>query len=453
MAALLWILAWAATSPDQVWAQQWHTMVFRADAPGIDSNPLKGLVPYSSMGRTPDSFPHSLEWFYIPLSDVVKGPSVYDWTPLERQLTDIAGRGHQSVFRFYIDYPKKPSGIPQYLLDAGLETFPYSDGGNAQSATPSVAPDYRDRRLIECMVNFVRALGAKYDGDPRIAYLEAGLYGFWGEWHVHNHPLPGEPEGWAIAQKDKDALLHAYAESFRQTLLLVRYPKVTDDRGLLAHFGFHDDSFLQDTMGPERWEFWPLMEQFGTTDAWRLRPIGGEIRPELQATLWNKWPNAEGQDVKAAITTTHATWMLDADLFKTTPTPEQKANALRATRMMGYALYCAAARMAPGRNGSSELTVRMEDRGVAPFYYLWPAELQALDASGKVVAQALVDWPLPSLLPGKKAEWSATLVASPNLIKRVLLRIANPMPGGHPVAFANAEMGSVRDGWLTLDVN
>jgi len=26
------------------------------------------------------------------------------------------------------------------------------------------------------------------------------------------------------------------------------------------------------------------------------------------------------------------------------------------------------------------------------------------------------------------------------------------MPGGHPVAFANAEMGTVRPGWLTLDV-
>jgi hypothetical protein len=40
----------------------------------------------------------------------------------------------------------------------------------------------------------------------------------------------------------------------------------------------------------------------------------------------------------------------------------------------------------------------------------------------------------------------------PNRTNTLLLRIANPMPGGHSVAFANAEMGTVREGWLTLDV-
>jgi hypothetical protein len=90
MAALLWILVWAAISGNLAQAQEWHTITFRADAPGVDANPLRGLVPYSSMGQTPDSFPHSLEWFYIPLSDVVKGPGDYDWAPLERQLTAIA---------------------------------------------------------------------------------------------------------------------------------------------------------------------------------------------------------------------------------------------------------------------------------------------------------------------------------------------------------------------------
>jgi hypothetical protein len=28
-------------------AQEWHAMTFRADAPGINENPLRGLLPYS----------------------------------------------------------------------------------------------------------------------------------------------------------------------------------------------------------------------------------------------------------------------------------------------------------------------------------------------------------------------------------------------------------------------
>jgi hypothetical protein len=438
-------IAWGAE-------QKWHTMTFRPDAPGVDENPLRGLIPYSTGSERLANFPHSLEWFYLPLSDVVTGPGTYDWTALEQQLTAIAGRGHQAVFRFYVDYPKKPSGIPRYLLNAGLKTFQYGDAGNAVSATPSVAPDYRDRRLIACMVEFIHAFGAKYDGDLRIAYLTAGLYGFWGEWHVHNHPLPGEPAGWAISQKDKDALLRTYVDSFKRTLVMVRYPKVTNDRELLAQFGFHDDSFLQDTLGPEEWQFWPSMERYGTTEVWKWRPVGGEIRPELQDELWDKWPNAKGQDVALAIAATHATWLLDENLFKTPQTEEQRANALRAERMLGYTFYCAASRMVRGQDGSAVVTVRVENRGVAPIYYGWAVDLEALDTIGKVAARARVAWPLPALLPGRGAEWTAVLDAPPGEIRTVLLQVANPMPGGHPIAFANAEMGTIRGGWLTLNV-
>jgi hypothetical protein len=98
------------------------------------------------------------------------------------------------------------------------------------------------------------------------------------------------------------------------------------------------------------------------------------------------------------------------------------------------------------------VTVRIENRGVAPMYYAWPVEAEFLDGTTKVVARGRTVWPLPTLLPGKTTEWSVSLQAVPHSAKTLVLRIANPMPGGHPVAFANAEMGTVRPGWLTLDV-
>jgi hypothetical protein len=434
-------------------AQQWHSMVFRDDARGVDENPLRGFVPYSSTKQTDDSFPHSLEWFYLPLADVVTGPDTYDWSAVERQLTAIAGRGHQAIFRFYLDYPKKPTGIPSYLPAAGLKTFRYSDAGNATSATPSVSPDYRDPRLIECLAHFIRAFGARYDGDARIGFLSAGLYGFWGEWQVHNHPLIGEPTGWSIRQKDKDALLRAYAETWSRTPIMVRYPDVTDDRKLLGHFGFHDDSFLEDTIGSEGWQFWQEMESAGTTGSWQWHPTGGEIYPALQSGLWESRPTRGAQGVKTAIATTHATWMLDSGLFQTALTPEEKTNALRAERMLGYKLFCRQWRITRSDDGSATLTVHVENRGVAPVYYAWPVEAEALDVNGKTVAQGNASWPLPTLLPGKSEDWSITLKALPGATKTLLLRITNPMPGGHPIAFANAEMSTVLPGWLTLNLD
>jgi hypothetical protein len=100
-----------------------------------------------------------MEWFYLPLSDVVKGPGVYDWTPVEKELRQIAADRHQGVFRFYVDYPKMKSGIPQYLLDGGMKTFTYTDEGNQHGNAQSVSPAYSDPRMIECMVQFIHAGG------------------------------------------------------------------------------------------------------------------------------------------------------------------------------------------------------------------------------------------------------------------------------------------------------
>ena len=90
-------------------------------APAPADNPLKGFMPYAGSYQT---FPYSMEWFYLPLRDVMTGPQQFRWDALERQLNDIAARGHQAVFRFYVDYPGKPTGIPQYLLDQGLRHPP-----------------------------------------------------------------------------------------------------------------------------------------------------------------------------------------------------------------------------------------------------------------------------------------------------------------------------------------
>lgn len=450
--AVLLLLIVAAFGPVQATAQEWRPLVFRADAPGIDENPLRGLVPHASGRRDANNFPHSMEWFNLPLSDVVTGADTYDWAALERQLTLVASHGDQAIVRFYLDNPRLPSGIPRYLLRTGLKTFPYRDGDNDKSVTPSVAPDYSDPRLVECLIHFSQAFGAKYDGDPRIAYIAAGLYGFWGEWHVHKHPLLGEPAGWAMAQNDRDALLRAYVESFHKTPILVRTPAVTKDKELLSHFGFHDDSLLEDTIGTGNWQFWSGMKQAGTTESWQQHPTGGELFPPLQAGLWDTWPNARGQDMTETVTTTHVTFMFDSALFESVPTLVQRANALRAQRMFGYTLLCSSARIVRGKNALATVTVRVENRGVAPIYFAWPVEAVGLDGALRVVGHGRASWPLPSLLPGQVAEWSINLSGISDRTSTVLLRITNPMPGGHPVAFANAEMGTLRMGWLTLDL-
>jgi hypothetical protein len=52
----------------------------------------------------------------------------------------------------------------------------------------------------------IAALGSRYDGDPRIAFITAGLLGTWGEWHVYPH----DATLWASPMMVQDEVLDAY---------------------------------------------------------------------------------------------------------------------------------------------------------------------------------------------------------------------------------------------------
>src|SRR5208282_2358328 len=118
------------------------------------NNPLKGFLPYSGSYTT---FPYSLEWSYLPLRSLMTGPTNFNWSSLDALLGNDVGRGHQTIFRVYLDYPTLPTGIPQYLLDAGLITYTYDDYDNDGI---SVCPDYGNPLLDQALTNFIAALGA-----------------------------------------------------------------------------------------------------------------------------------------------------------------------------------------------------------------------------------------------------------------------------------------------------
>ncbi len=94
-------------------------VVFQPEyAPGPADNPLKDFVPYAGQGR---DFPHSLEFGYLSLASMITGPTTFDWVPMERLLDGIALRGCQGLLRIYMEYPRKPGGVPEYLVKAGVK--------------------------------------------------------------------------------------------------------------------------------------------------------------------------------------------------------------------------------------------------------------------------------------------------------------------------------------------
>lgn len=423
-------------------------------APAPPDNPLKGFAPYAGQAR---EFPHSLEFNYLPVGAVMKGPDEFDWQPLERLLGDVASRGCQTVFRFYLEYPNKPVGVPQFLLDAGVRIYT-NMVGEAGLPEQMLTPDYEDSRLRAALMHFVGVLGARYDGDARIGFITAGLLGKWGEWH--DFPLN---QLWA-SQTVQRELMEAYASAFKRTPILLRYPAAEADPAYAANhmqiFGYHDDSFAWATMPTERqsdnWFFLARMQRSGAEamNKWRAHPIGGEVRPEVWRGLWDEPPSTPpGQEFLRCVEATHATWLMDSSIAHPL-TASQRERAMTGARQLGYEFYVASTGLQmDATRRVLNVCVTLRNLGVAPFYADWPVELGALDAQGKLVATWKPGWRLPGLLPNdadRRWEYAANTQQVATGRYHLLLRVPNPMPNGRPLRFANRAQSQHLPDWLTL---
>ena len=411
-------------------------------APAPAANPLKGFMPYTGNYTT---FPYSLEWSYLPLRSLMTGPTNFQWSSLDALLSGDAARGHQTVFRVYLDYPTLPIGIPQYLLDAGLVTHSYTNYGN----TTSVSPDYENPVLDQALTNFIAALGARYDGDVRIGFIELGLLGYWGEWHTY-------PEtSWFASVTVQDEVLAAYTNAFHITKLLVRWPAGSFPPASLP-LGYHDDSFAYDTIAPPSYNFLGLLAAAGETNKWLAQPIGGEVRPEVQPCMWDPTQTncvPAGQEYGNCVALTHASWMLNQEVFEPGFTGAQEALAMAGARQLGYELYVSNATIVDAfASGPLRVDVAISNTGVAPFYYGWPVQLGALNNSSALAQSWTTPWSVSSLQPGNNTLWSYSRTnhgLAPGQFKLVM-RVANPLTNGVTLRFANQTQDADVPGWLTL---
>jgi hypothetical protein len=451
VAQVFWSVALASVCTiAQASAKEWTFEL--SHAPGPPDNPLKGLVPYAGEGR--QRFPHSMEFSYLPLDQIVVGEDRYDWTVLDRLLDSASSRGNQTIFRCYMEYPGEKSAIPRYLIEDGVQLHSWVYEGRH----PMVTPDYGDPRVREMLVRAITALGRRYDGDPRIGFLPAGLLGLWGEWH--NWPR----EDLFAPPSTQKAVLDAYEKAFSATPVLLRYPAGAHDPMYVANagrpFGYHDDSFAWATLDTGRpgdaWYFVTRLRAAHAASQWKQRPIGGEIRPEAWGRVFDV-PQADKriQDFQACVRVTHASWLMDSGMFRQSADlqpPERRARALQWVAGLGYDFHVPRVFVRLSLAKVLTLELAVENRGVAPFYLPWRAEYALLDRSGNLQILRSRNR-LNHILPGDRSVvWRETWRVGdvPPGRYRLLLRGANPMRSGKAVRFANSSQDKDRVGWLTL---
>ncbi len=424
-----------------------------AYAPSPPDNPLKGFVTYL---RADPTFPHSLEWDYTKLSEVMTGPTEFSWAPFDAKLNAAASRGHQFFARFYLEWPGRKTGVPQYLIDAGLTMRRWTNT-NTQPLPPAVdhTPDYEDPRLRAALTNFIHALGRRYDGDPRLGFVGLGLLGTWGEWH--NHPN----QHWFASKTVQREVMDAFEARSRRRSSSPAIPPgrmtthtPTTDSGpsatmMIRSPGPRFTPGRNSTTGFSRRACAPPTR----SSKWRTQPIGGEVRPEVWKCLFDEPSCApKGQEFDRCVAVTHASWLCNEGVFRGQIQGAARARAIQRVQRMGYELHIAQADVRTS-SGKIDVALTVTNTGVAPFYYDWPVELGVFTGANERTITWKTDWQLSAIVPGDAAapwRFQATVPALAPGAYHLLLRVANPLTNGLPLRFANQSQDQHLPGWLTL---
>ena len=320
--------------------------------------PMTGIVLWNTSSSNKKEYVQ-LEFSYMLYSDVCKEKDVFDWTPMDKLLQEVASRGHQAVVRFRYTYPGHSCAVPNYIKGwPGYEvTNGKSEGRNTEF------PDWRCEELQRFHMEFHRRFAERYDKDPRLAFVEIG-FGLWAEYHIYDGPcIIGKT---FPSHEFQAQFLPKMDEWFQDTPWLFsidaadsKYAPFHKQKELLdLNFGNFDDSFMCDDWSGYNWSSW----KFFGEDRYKKGPAGGEFSYYTDYDQKHALDKAgmHGRVFEDVVAKVHMTFIIGNDQ-PGKQTPERIAEAAMS---MGYRFEIRDFQVKEGESAA----VRIANVGVAPIY-------------------------------------------------------------------------------------
>lgn len=261
--------------------------------------------------------------------------------------------------------------IPRVYLDWDKKT------GNEYWPADMKTGDYSSEQFVRRVKRLIGRLGECWDEDPRVAWVQLAIIGYWGE---HHNPSPD-----ARMQK---ILGDAYTEAFKNKLIVVRHPWEFTD----YEFGIH-------------WDSWAHIQQYNKhgkgiaelnerTGRWKIRPIEGEV-----AYDWGRYQEQAGSNPNDTLSDpVHRKWLINVirELHCSglgwvanynQNDAKVVAGAEEVQKAFGYRFVIDEVRYPAvvSTEGGFTVTFTVHNTGSAPFYYAWPVELSLLEVDSKRV--------------------------------------------------------------------
>ncbi|MBR4559479.1 MAG: hypothetical protein IKO21_07935 [Fibrobacter sp.] len=328
---------------------------------------------------------------------------VYDWTELEKLLNALAEHNMTYALRVL---PYTPSFIksdfppqedydwtPPFVYEMGAKKIQIDLRGTDFHA---YAPVWDDSIYIWAAKEFAKTLAEKYDGDPRIEYIDVRTFGEWGEWHT-SHILGSVMPADSVL---KD-MLDYYASVFKKTQLVLPSNGFGDVYTHALDLGItkRDDGFIGIPGRPDT-----LLRAYNANLPTIAENIAGYktmlANDDLIPGGTQKWTAERWVD---AITTAHLTYyVLDQDndcgyyFYK-----DNKALADSMSKVIGYNFMVTQAELltvatptaenstdsAAGNVATNTLNITVKNTGVAPCFFDVYMVAEFVDSTGASLAQ------------------------------------------------------------------
>lgn len=330
----------------------------------------------------------------------------YNWEPIDRALEFFSKNGLPFYFRIMCTnfHGGGKYSTPEWIFQKGAKWHEFEgmeyktpDGGKSKT---HVSAYFDDPIFFEEHEKFIKALAARYDGDPRIGGLDLGSFGNWGEWHCTSMGLKN-PHMYSLDLRKKYADM--YLQNFKKSDIFF----MTDDYQVLEYaLGKRKKprvGLRRDGVGSP-WHFrrwigkppYDKIERMG--DVWKDKPIFFEFFGDVNSLHKKGWDIIFSCD-----------WILEnhASLVNEIPfhpwqitDPKERAAVDKVCTYAGARLVPESAEVSY-EDGKLEVSVKGDNKGVARIYLPYRMKYELRDSSGKVVFDALSSQDPRKILPGK----------------------------------------------------
>lgn len=378
--------------------------------PGALSNPLKGFRPdlgsrsinheYATLAR------HYIRWNQIENDESDTIEKILDFC--NQQWAGVEHAGIKVIPRVYLDWDGR-TGNEYWPAD--LEDMDYSSDQFKE----------RLRRLIA-------RLGQAWDNDPRVAWVQMGLIGRWGE---HHNPY--------LSSEMQTLLGDAFSEAFKNKKFLVRHA----DEFMDYEVGYYWDSWahIYQTDRPKHGAGIDSINK--TTGRWKTHPIEGEV-----AYNWGDYEIQPGSSPNDTLNDpVHRDFLLD--LIRRLHCsalgwiseynalhPAVAAGAAEVQKAFGYRFLISEFSCSPRteHGGNLDIAFSVLNTGSAPFLADWPVELSLLDpATGEPAWRTFLDdVDIRSWLPGTDWDDATNAYRTPAVPYTVEQSVPLPSAGDLP---------------------